>query len=148
MGARTDSATTDLDQAAPPTDPAPAPLQRLFKPPVFFLPALFLSPPSLTRHLHPFYTLDLYLNMRLAIPLASTLFATAPAYAAYNLLRDYSGANFFTGWDFYGNYDNLTNGACFFCRYSCAPWVRAESSMAGCALFVGGNLDFCHKGRR
>ena len=49
--------------------------------------------------------------MRLAIPLASTLFAAAPTYAAYNLLRDYSGTNFFVGWDFYGNYDNLTNGA-------------------------------------
>ncbi|KAI0743871.1 concanavalin A-like lectin/glucanase domain-containing protein [Daedaleopsis nitida] len=48
--------------------------------------------------------------MRLAITLASTLFATAPAYAAYNLVKEYSGKNFFNGWEFYGNYDNLTNG--------------------------------------
>ncbi len=50
--------------------------------------------------------------MRLAIPLASALFAAAPAYAAYNLVKEYSGTNFFDGWEFYGNYDNLTNGTC------------------------------------
>ncbi|RDX50093.1 hypothetical protein OH76DRAFT_1349667 [Lentinus brumalis] len=48
--------------------------------------------------------------MRLAIPLASALFAAAPAHAAYNLVKEYSGTNFFDGWEFYGNYDNLTNG--------------------------------------
>ncbi|RPD78311.1 hypothetical protein L226DRAFT_481036 [Lentinus tigrinus ALCF2SS1-7] len=48
--------------------------------------------------------------MRLAIPLASTLFATTPVFAAYNLVKEYSGTNFFDGWEFYGNYDNLTNG--------------------------------------
>ena len=26
----------------------------------------------------------------------------------YNLARDYSGSNFFDGWDFYGSWDNLT----------------------------------------
>ncbi|EGO03548.1 glycoside hydrolase family 16 protein [Serpula lacrymans var. lacrymans S7.3] len=30
--------------------------------------------------------------------------------AGYQVVRDYSGQNFFTGWDFYGNYDNLTLG--------------------------------------
>ena len=50
--------------------------------------------------------------MRLAIPLASTLFAAAPALAAYYLVKEYSGTNFFDGWEFYGNYDNLTNGTC------------------------------------
>lgn len=29
---------------------------------------------------------------------------------AYNLVKEYSGQNFFNGWDFYGNYDNLTSG--------------------------------------
>ncbi|KAG5641388.1 hypothetical protein DXG03_005355 [Asterophora parasitica] len=29
---------------------------------------------------------------------------------AYDLVRDYSGATFFNGWDFYGGYDNLTSG--------------------------------------
>lgn len=29
---------------------------------------------------------------------------------AYNLLEDFSGERFFDGWDFYGNYDNLTLG--------------------------------------
>ncbi|KAH9940488.1 concanavalin A-like lectin/glucanase domain-containing protein [Epithele typhae] len=48
--------------------------------------------------------------MRSAIILASTLFAVGPTFAAYNLIKDYSGANFFDGWQFYGNYDNLTNG--------------------------------------
>ncbi|KAI0645466.1 concanavalin A-like lectin/glucanase domain-containing protein [Trametes meyenii] len=48
--------------------------------------------------------------MRQAIPLVSALFAATPALAAYNLLKEYSGADFFSGWDFYGNFDNLTNG--------------------------------------
>lgn len=29
----------------------------------------------------------------------------------YTLLKDHSGTAFFDDWDFYGNYDNLTNGA-------------------------------------
>lgn len=48
--------------------------------------------------------------MRSAIPLASALFAATPAFAAYNLIKEYQGTNFFSGWEFYGNYDNLTNG--------------------------------------
>ncbi|KAI0365645.1 hypothetical protein BV20DRAFT_723497 [Pilatotrama ljubarskyi] len=48
--------------------------------------------------------------MRQAIPLVSALFAATPALAAYNLVKKYSGADFFQGWDFYGNFDNLTNG--------------------------------------
>lgn len=30
--------------------------------------------------------------------------------ANYTLVQDYSGSGFFSGWDFYGHYDNLTNG--------------------------------------
>ena len=26
----------------------------------------------------------------------------------YDLVREYSGSNFFEGWDFYGSWDNLT----------------------------------------
>jgi len=33
--------------------------------------------------------------------------------AQYQLVRKYSGSTFFQGWSFYGNYDNLTNGAYF-----------------------------------
>ncbi|GAA6022848.1 hypothetical protein JCM10207_001422 [Rhodosporidiobolus poonsookiae] len=39
----------------------------------------------------------------------SVLFA-APAHAAYSLTKDYSGDSFFDGWEYYGHYDNLTNG--------------------------------------
>jgi hypothetical protein len=28
----------------------------------------------------------------------------------FTLVKDWSGNGFFDGWDFYGNYDNLTNG--------------------------------------
>lgn len=51
--------------------------------------------------------------MKPTTPLASLL-ALAPAVAfATNLtlVADYSGNGFFDGWDFYGNFDNLTNGA-------------------------------------
>jgi hypothetical protein len=30
--------------------------------------------------------------------------------SSYDMVRDYSGRNFFNGWDFYGDYDNLTLG--------------------------------------
>ena len=50
--------------------------------------------------------------MHLAAHLAAALLIPTPhALAAYNLVREYSGSSFFSGWDFYGNYDNLTNGA-------------------------------------
>lgn len=46
--------------------------------------------------------------------LSSLLVASAlPATTnAFDLVRDYSGTNFFQGWDFYGSWDNLTLGAC------------------------------------
>ena len=53
---------------------------------------------------------DYCIDMRIAIPLVSVLFATTPAFA-YNLVREYSGSTFFDGWQFYGHHDNLTNGA-------------------------------------
>ena len=30
-------------------------------------------------------------------------------HAIYNLVRAWEGPSFFDGWDFYGQYDNLTN---------------------------------------
>ncbi|KAL0579834.1 hypothetical protein V5O48_002186 [Marasmius crinis-equi] len=42
----------------------------------------------------------------------------------YNLARDYSGANFFNGWKFYGAADNLTNGDAFFANKSLATTSR------------------------
>ncbi|KAI0830328.1 concanavalin A-like lectin/glucanase domain-containing protein [Trametes gibbosa] len=41
---------------------------------------------------------------------AVALIASTPAFAAYNLVKEYSGSNFFSEWDFYGSYDNLTSG--------------------------------------
>ncbi|TBU31022.1 concanavalin A-like lectin/glucanase domain-containing protein [Dichomitus squalens] len=48
--------------------------------------------------------------MRPAAALAALLSSAPGALATYTLVREYSGSSFFTGWDFYGNYDNLTNG--------------------------------------
>ena len=47
-----------------------------------------------------------------AVAAAALLASSTPAFAAYNLVKEYSGTSFFSGWDFYGSYDNLTNGAC------------------------------------
>ncbi|KAI0823309.1 concanavalin A-like lectin/glucanase domain-containing protein [Trametes gibbosa] len=44
------------------------------------------------------------------ISFASALLTASPAFAGYNLVKEYSGAYFFSGWDFYGAFDNLTNG--------------------------------------
>ncbi|KII91131.1 glycoside hydrolase family 16 protein [Plicaturopsis crispa FD-325 SS-3] len=38
------------------------------------------------------------------------LFLFVTTVRAYNIVQDYSGQNFFDGWDFFGNYDNLTLG--------------------------------------
>jgi len=35
-------------------------------------------------------------------------------FAQYSLVKEYSGSSFFSGWNFYGNYDNLTNGDAIF----------------------------------
>ncbi|KAI0633311.1 concanavalin A-like lectin/glucanase domain-containing protein [Trametes polyzona] len=48
--------------------------------------------------------------MRQSTSLLAALVAASPALAGYNLVKEYSGANFFSGWEFYGNFDNLTNG--------------------------------------
>ena len=50
--------------------------------------------------------------MRVFTVVTTTFVVSTPAYAAYNLVKEYSGQNFFNGWDFYGNYDNLTSGMC------------------------------------
>jgi hypothetical protein len=39
-----------------------------------------------------------------------TALTSLPSHGAYNIARDYSGSSFFSDWDFYGTYDNLTNG--------------------------------------
>ncbi|KAI0354210.1 hypothetical protein OH77DRAFT_1405538 [Trametes cingulata] len=48
--------------------------------------------------------------MHIAKPWGAVILASTPAFAAYNLVKEYSGSDFFSGWDFYGNYDNLTSG--------------------------------------
>ncbi|KAJ7676058.1 glycoside hydrolase family 16 protein [Mycena polygramma] len=45
----------------------------------------------------------------LSVLLPSTLAATT-----YDMVKQYSGANFFDGWNFYGKFDNLTNGDAIF----------------------------------
>ncbi|BGP13454.1 hypothetical protein JCM10213v2_001374 [Rhodosporidiobolus nylandii] len=51
---------------------------------------------------------------------AALLLAPRDAQAAYSLTKDYSGDNFFAegSWNWYGNYDNLTNGDIIFVNQS------------------------------
>jgi hypothetical protein len=47
------------------------------------------------------------------VSLVSTLLLLAPLVVrvvCYKVVRDYSGDNFFSGWDFYGNFDDQTFG--------------------------------------
>lgn len=67
-------------------------------------PSPFFFPDS--HHLHDWGMLPALLSSLLV---ASALPATTNA---FDLVRDYSGTNFFQGWDFYGSWDNLTLGAC------------------------------------
>lgn len=55
--------------------------------------------------------------------------------ANYTLVQDYSGSGFFSGWDFYGHYDNLTNGlyspSCsYFCSGAHNHMVQATPHMS------------------
>jgi hypothetical protein len=57
------------------------------------------------------------------------------AVAQYTLQKEYSGSSFFDGWDFYGNYDNLTNGdAIFVSQAQNAQDKLAYVSSAGTAI--------------
>lgn len=47
-----------------------------------------------------------------SLALISALWLAHSTNAQYQFVRQYSGSSFFSGWEFYGNYDNLTNGAC------------------------------------
>lgn len=51
------------------------------------------------------------MRMARAVSALAVVLATTRLTTAYDIVRDYSGASFFDGWDFYGNWDNLTNGA-------------------------------------
>lgn len=42
--------------------------------------------------------------------LSATLLSSLRGVASYDMVRDYSGLDFFSRWDFYGSYDNLTLG--------------------------------------
>ncbi|KZP14965.1 glycoside hydrolase family 16 protein [Athelia psychrophila] len=48
--------------------------------------------------------------MNWALSIAAIAALGGRGVAGYDLVRDYSGANFFEGWDWYGSWDNLTLG--------------------------------------
>ena len=43
--------------------------------------------------------------------LALLSFTSAALAANFNLVKEYSGSGFFDEWDYYGHWDDLTNGA-------------------------------------
>lgn len=44
------------------------------------------------------------------VALSAVMMSEVPGvHAVYNLVQSWEGQNFFDGWDFYGNYDNLTS---------------------------------------
>ena len=43
---------------------------------------------------------------------AFTVLSAQAQNTTFTLATQYSGQSFFNGWEYYGNYDNLTNGAC------------------------------------
>ena len=53
-----------------------------------------------------------------ALYASSSLFLAARG-TNFTLVQDYSGNGFFDSWVFYGNYDNLTNGAYSLLLYLC-----------------------------
>ncbi|RPD63371.1 hypothetical protein L227DRAFT_521471 [Lentinus tigrinus ALCF2SS1-6] len=59
--------------------------------------------------------------------LYTLLMASAPALAQYKLVKDYSGSNFFTGWDYADGFDNTTNGAVNWLNQSAATTANLTS---------------------
>jgi len=55
---------------------------------------------------------------------AAVLLAVPSVHAAYNLVQTWQGQSFFDGWEFYGNYDNLTNGDAIWVNQSVASTSR------------------------
>lgn len=66
------------------------------------------------------------------IALAAAVLSAVPgAHAAYNLVQTWEGQSFFDGWQFYGNYDNLTNGD--------AIWVNQSLATSDHLAYVDSN---------
>ncbi|BGO91448.1 hypothetical protein NBRC10512_003108 [Rhodotorula toruloides] len=69
--------------------------------------------------------------------LALSLSAVAPAVqAAYSLQTAYQGDSFFDGWDFWGNRDNLTNGAVNYVSRSTSSQVAYTNSAGNVVIKV------------
>jgi len=67
-----------------------------------------------------------------SIALAAAMLSEVPrVHAAYDLVRAWEGQTFFDGWDFYGYYDNLTNGD--------AIWVNESVATTDRLAYVDGN---------
>lgn len=64
--------------------------------------------------------------------LAAAVLSIVPsAHAVYNLVQTWEGQSFFDGWEFYGNYDNLTNGD--------AIWVNQSVATSSNLAYVDSN---------
>ncbi|KAI0633036.1 concanavalin A-like lectin/glucanase domain-containing protein [Trametes polyzona] len=82
--------------------------------------------------------------MRRVLPLAYALFSTPSAFAAFNLAKEYSGANFFNGWDFgNGSYDSTTHGHVNYLNQSAATGQKlAYVNDAGHAVLKVDDFSF------
>ena len=128
-------------RSSPTSASVPSPFQPLY-------PHPSLHPRPVSHPLPHLYPPADLTNMRSAISLASALFAaTTPAFAAYNLIKEYQGTNFFSGWEFYGNYDNLTNGAYLRVRLSLLEGGASERHRR-CHLRRPGERDCIEAGIR
>ncbi|KAI0298071.1 glycoside hydrolase family 16 protein [Multifurca ochricompacta] len=75
------------------------------------------------------------ISLRSILALSLGLPIIAVRATQYSLVKQYAGAHFFDGWDFYGNYDNLTNGDAIFVTASQAASQRlAFVNSAGNAI--------------
>ncbi|KAJ7644461.1 glycoside hydrolase family 16 protein [Roridomyces roridus] len=55
-----------------------------------------------------------------SIALFSTLVSSTLCATTYDMVKEYAGSTFFNDWDFYGSFDNLTNGDAIFVTSSVA----------------------------
>ncbi|GAA5838567.1 hypothetical protein JCM3766R1_006014 [Sporobolomyces carnicolor] len=82
------------------------------------------------------------------LSLASILSLVPSTRAAYSLKTQYAGDSFFDGWDFWGNRDNLTNGAVYYVAESQAKDLAYTNAAGNVVIKVDNSSDVAYGGLR
>ncbi|BGP40390.1 hypothetical protein JCM10450v2_004372 [Rhodotorula kratochvilovae] len=88
------------------------------------------------------------MRWRSLVPLSSLALLPSAVHAAYSLEHQYAGDTFFDGWDFWGNRDNLTNGATYYVARNEASDVAYTNAAGNVILKVDNSSALAPNGLR